>query len=271
LGWFHHFVKDPKGEEAMKICHEFVGQFVDEAIRYRESLDVEKKGAADEKYVFLHELAKDTSDKKRLQDELLNVLLAGRDTTASLLSNMWFMLSKRPEIFEKLHREVEETLHGELPTYEQLRNMKYLKYCMNESLRLHPVVPSNSRMAMTDSVLPLGGGSDGRSPIFVPKGTTVVYNPYAMHRRKDFYGEDADEYRPERWETLRPGWEYLPFNGGPRICLGQQYALTEAGYVTTRLCQEFKKLDSRDPGPWLENLSLTVCSFNGVKVGLTPA
>jgi cytochrome P450 len=92
-----------------------------------------------------------------------------------------------------------------------------------------------------------------------------------MHRRKDLYGEDANEYRPERWETLRPGWEYLPFNGGPRICLGQQYALTEAGYVTSRLCQEFKKVESRDPvGKWQEAITLTLCSHNGTQVSLTP-
>jgi len=272
LGVLRYITKDKKGDEAIKICHEFVGQFVDEAIRYRESLDLEKKGAtSDEKYVFLHELARDTKNKRRLRDELLNVLLAGRDTTASLLSNMWFMLAKNPEIFAKLRREVEETLHGELPTYEQLRNMKYLKYCMNESLRLHPVVPSNSRMALTDTVIPLGGGADGQSPLFVAKGTIVIYTTYAMHRRTDFYGEDAEEFKPERWENLRPGWEYLPFNGGPRICLGQQYALTEAGYVTVRLCQEFMGLESRDPEPWKENLTLTVCSKNGTKVSLTPA
>jgi cytochrome P450 len=92
-----------------------------------------------------------------------------------------------------------------------------------------------------------------------------------MHRRKDLYGPDADEYKPERWENLRPGWEYLPFNGGPRICLGQQYALTEAGYVTVRLVQEFAKMESRDAGPWEEGLTLTCCSLNGTRVGLTPA
>jgi cytochrome P450 len=126
-------------------------------------------------------------------------------------------------------------------------------------------------MALTDSVIPLGGGADGKSPLFVPKGTLVLYTPYAMHRRKDYYGEDADEFKPERWENLRPGWEYLPFNGGPRICLGQQYALTEAAYVTVRLCQEFKEVLCRDNGPWKESLTLTVCSKNGVKVGLVPA
>jgi len=92
-----------------------------------------------------------------------------------------------------------------------------------------------------------------------------------MHRRKDIYGPDADEFKPERWETLRPGWEYLPFNGGPRICLGQQYAKTEALYVSVRLIQSFARMESRDPGPWEESMTLTLSSRNGTKVGLTPA
>jgi len=268
VGLMKYFYSDKKGEEAIRFCHAYVDQFVDEAVQYREKLNVEKEK---EKYVFLQELAKETRDKRQLRDELLNVLLAGRDTTASLLSNMWFMIAKRPEIFAKLRREVDETLGGDLPTYAQLRNLKYLKYCLNESLRLHPVVPGNSRLAIHDTVLPVGGGPNQDAPLFVPKGTIVVYHPFSMHRRKDFYGPDADEFRPERWESLRPGWEYLPFNGGPRICLGQQYALTEAGYVSVRLLQEFSKIESRDDQPWTESLSLTVCSWNGTKVALTPA
>ena len=120
-------------------------------------------------------------------------------------------------------------------------------------------------------MLPLGGGSDGKSPVHVEKGTLVLYNIYVMHRRKDLYGPDAEEFRPERWETLRPGWEYLPFNGGPRICPGQQYALTEAGYVTVRLLQEFKAIESRDPNGWEELVTFTTTSKNGTKVSLTPA
>jgi cytochrome P450 len=94
-----------------------------------------------------------------------------------------------------------------------------------------------------------------------------------MHRRKDIYGPDADDFRPERWESgdLRPQWAYLPFSGGPRICIGQQYALTEAGYVLVRMVQEFRELQSRDDGPWVESLAITVSSFNGAKVSLVPA
>lgn len=100
----------------------------------------------------------------------------------------------------------------------------------------------------------------------------MVWSLYSVQRRKDYYGEDADEFRPERWETLRPGWEYLPFNGGPRICLGQQFALTEASYTTIRLMQEFEKIESRDDGaPWIEWITLTCVGHNGAKVGLTPA
>ncbi|KAJ8109051.1 hypothetical protein OPT61_g7742 [Boeremia exigua] len=272
LGPLDRLRKNQKGKEAIRVCHEYIEKFVDDAIRFNQEEDDEKKSGLqkEDRYIFIHELAKQTSDRTRVRDELINILLAGRDTTASLLSNMFFEIAKQPDIYAKLRDEI-AFLEGRTPTYEELRNLKYLKWCMNEALRMYPVVPGNSRLAIRDTFLPLGGGSDGQHPLFVPKGTLVGYSPYTMHRRKDLYGLDADEYKPERWETLRPGWEFLPFNGGPRICLGQQYALTEASYVTTRLVQEFAKMESRDAGPWEESLTLTLCSLNGTKVGLTPA
>ncbi|CAN9079274.1 unnamed protein product [Alternaria alternata] len=270
-GIFDRFRKNDEGKKAIDICHAYIDKFVDDALRFRQELDTEKSaGTKDDKYYFIQEVAKQTTDQKRIREELINILLAGRDTTASLLSNMFFEIAKRPDIYAKLRDEV-ATLEGRTPTYEELRNLKYLKWCLNESLRIHPVVPGNSRRAIRDTVLPRGGGPDGQAPLFVPKGTTVGYSPYTMHRRHDLYGPDADEYKPERWETLRPGWEYLPFNGGPRICLGQQYALTEASYVTVRMVQEFKTMESRDPEVWRESLTLTLCSMNGTQVGLTPA
>jgi cytochrome P450 len=137
-----------------------------------------------------------------------------------------------------------------------------------EALRLFPSVPGNARYANKATTIPVGGGPDGKSPVFIPKGGVVAYSTYSMHRRKDLYGEDAEEYNPDRWETLRVGWEYLPFNGGPRICVGQQFALTEAGYTIVRLLQNFEKIESRDSTPWLENLHLTLSSGNGVQVAL---
>ena len=186
------------------------------------------------RYVFLHELVSQTSDTVTIRSELLNILLAGRDTTASLLSNVWFELANRPHVWRRLRREVDTSLEdagGQLPTFEKLKEMKYLRAVLNESLRLHPVVPENGRQAEVDTVLPVGGGKDGRDPVFVAKGQTVHWSLYTMHRRKDLYGEDAESFVPERWldegedgekrKGLRVGWEYLPFNGGPRICIGR--------------------------------------------------
>ncbi|KAK1243481.1 hypothetical protein MKX07_004109 [Trichoderma sp. CBMAI-0711] len=67
-----------------------------------------------------------------------------------------------------------------------------------------------------------GGGVEGKSPLFVPKGTPVIYNVFGLHRRQDVYGPDVEEFKPSRWESLRLSWEFLPFNGGPRICIGRE-------------------------------------------------
>ncbi len=238
LGFLSAIVPDAKFKKDAKFVHDFVDSYVKKALEYRRTHDIEKADMkADERYVFLYELAKQTDNPLQIRSELLNILLAGRDTTASLLSNLWFTVAKRPDVWAKLRAEVDE-LGGQKPSFAQLKDMKYLRYTLNEcmfslqvypqvpaltysALRLNPVVPGNSRAAVADTFLPLGGGPDGKSPLFIPKNTTVGYSLYTMHRRKDFYGEDADEFKPERWEKLRPGWEYLPFNGGPRICLGR--------------------------------------------------
>ena len=141
LGWLRYFYKDRRAAECERICHDYVDGFVDMAVQHRAGVDEEKKvGASDEekkRYVFLQGLAEQTGDRRRIRDELMNVLLAGRDTTASLLSNMFFMLAKHPRVWEKLREEI-ATLDGRPPTYEQLRNLKYLKYCMNECMSSYP-------------------------------------------------------------------------------------------------------------------------------------
>ncbi|KAK4999186.1 hypothetical protein LTR66_001720 [Elasticomyces elasticus] len=267
-------MKASEADQDIKYVHEFVDTYVRKGLAKRPALLVTQAPSGTKKrYIFLEELVRQTSDPLQIRYELLNILLAGRDTTAGLLTNVWWTLSKRPDIFARLRDEVDQ-LGGEPPTYEQLKDMKYVRAILNESLRLYPVVPSNSREAVEDTILPLGGGPDGLSPVFCPKGQVVVWSLYTMQRRKDFYGEDSEEFRPERWlgeNGLRVGWEYLPFNGGPRVCLGQQLALTEASYATIRLMQEFQAIESRDPeDAWIEKLTLTCVGLNGAKVALTP-
>ena len=116
----------------VKYCHGFVDRFVEKGLAYKKTLDLEKADAkSDERYVFLNELVKRTSDPIQIRSELLNILLAGRDTTASLLSDVFFVLARRPEIWAKLRREVDE-LGGEKPTFQQIKDMKYLRMVLNE-------------------------------------------------------------------------------------------------------------------------------------------
>lgn len=128
-------------------------------------------------------------------------------------------------------------------------------------------MPRNEREALKDTVLPVGrGGKDDLYPVLVTKGTVVSYDLYTMHRRTNCYE------RPERWENdkLQPCWGYLPFDGGPRICAGQRYALTEAGYVVVRLVQDFRVLAKQDAGSRQKLMTLTLSSAMGRRCALLP-
>ena len=220
------FLPDPRYKRACKTVHQFVDDLIEKALARQQVLDDKTRPT------FLQQLTAETTDKVRIRSELLNLLLAGRDTTAALLANVWFELARRPEIQARLRQEVSDVVGNGLPTFENLKNMKYLRAILNEALRMYPVVPEESRQAITDTVLPVGGGEDEASPVLVRKGQLVCWSVYTMHRREDLYGEDAASFRPERWldgedghgsKGLRVGWEYVPFNGGPRICIGRTY------------------------------------------------
>lgn len=115
---------------------------------------------------------------------------------------------------------------------------------MHETLRIYPVVPFNVRLALKDTTLPRGGGPDGLSPVGILKDTPIGYSTLLMQRRKDLT-PDALRFWPERWQTWQPKpWNYIPFNGGPRICIGQQFALTEIGYTIVRILQRFDRVDN---------------------------
>ncbi|MCJ1310515.1 hypothetical protein MMC25_004179 [Agyrium rufum] len=127
----------------------------------------------------------------------------------------------------------------------------------------------NRRMTLQDTILPVGGGKYGRSPILVKKGEIVETHNRVCQRDRDIWGDDADEFVPERWETARVLWEFIPLHGGPRICPAQQQVYVEAAYVIVRLMLEFETIENRDPvHEWQEQMRMPVQSRNGVKVGL---
>ena len=266
-----------------RTCHEFIDHYVQLALRKdftgEEGLErgvSSSKSEDKEKYVFLEELAQQTRDPVELRSQLLNILLAGRDTTASLLGWLFFILARNPSRYRQLRETVIEDFGpADAPkgiTFAKLKACKPLQHYLDEALRLFPVVPGNGRVAVKDTILPRGGGPDGSAPIFIKKGTNVVYSVYVLHRHKDLWGEDADVFRPERFDGRKHGFDYLPFNAGPRLCLGQQFALTSAAYTTVKLLQKFDNIENVDMEPMAkQNMTLTSCSARGVKVRLHEA
>jgi cytochrome P450 len=271
LGWVAWLDPWSTFKQDRKIVRNFMSGYVDKAL----SEGKERKEASNEqdgRYSFAEEFAKLTDDRAVIRGGLLNLLLAGRDTTASLLSNLFFMLARHPAVYDRLVAEIRGIVSAanQPPTLEDLRSMRYLRACINESLRLHPPIPRNSREALRHTTLPVGGGVDGTAPISIPKGAQVGYQVFSMHRRKDVYGEDADEFVPERWteRSLRPGWAFLPFNGGPRVCIGQQFALNLASYTVCRLVQHFDRVESCDEALWREGLGISCSTGDGARVRL---
>jgi cytochrome P450 len=204
-----HWLHNPKEyQEDIKIINEFISYYVDLALTKSTDRKPDTKG---EKYVFLEALAAQTQDPVALRAQLLNILLAGRDTTASLLSWTFHELVRNPEIFEKLRRAIlsdfgpYSTDDLSAITFSSLKSCTYLQHTLSEALRLWPVVPGNSRRSNKRTTLPRGGGPDGLSPVFIPPETQVDYSVYTMMRRKDLWGEDADKFRPERFEGRKPG------------------------------------------------------------------
>ncbi|MCJ1227624.1 hypothetical protein MMC12_004280, partial [Toensbergia leucococca] len=159
----------------VKQAHDFIDELVERAIKHRTFVAAREKQEAiheekaTKRYIFLRELSKLTEDREVLREELLTIFLIGRDATASL-------------IFISFLCSCSESRH------------------YATTLRLYPVAPTNSRVASKDTILPLGGGADGRSSVFVSKGTIVLLRIAALHRRPDLWGKDANEFRPERWE-----------------------------------------------------------------------
>ena len=281
----HRIFPRGKFRRNLRVLNEFVNPYIDRALLLSPE-ELEKKTRSDSGYTFLHALASFTRDRKVLRDQIVAVLLAGRvsfvffsppfplpfaanppiptkDTTASTLSWTFYELARHPNIYRKLRQEILSHVGpDQAPTYTDLKSLKYLQHVMNETLRLYPVVPYNLRFALEDTNLPHGGGPDGLSPVGVPKDTGILYSPLTMQRRPGLYPPsppfpDPLEFCPERWVDWTPkSWTFIPFNGGPRICVGQQFALTEMGYTIVRVLQRFERMDRR----WPEDMQLSLKS-----------
>lgn len=179
LWWLGH-TKELR--DSTKLVHEYVDYYVRMALE-----QPAEKQNPDERYIFLRALAQETRNPIELRAQLLNILLAGRDTTASLLGWFFFLLGD-PQ-YAHITRKLRATVLEHFGTFEQPRNItfetlkscQYLQWCLNETLRLYPVVPLNTRRAEVDTTLPVGGGQDGKSRVYVRKGAQVSYSVCSLN------------------------------------------------------------------------------------------
>ncbi|KAK2025630.1 cytochrome P450 [Colletotrichum zoysiae] len=265
------------GTKELQSCVATLHAFVDNAIAASDR--ARAQGSSLAPYDFLDVLRERCAGgDDEVREQVLGLLAAGRDTTASLMGWAWYCLVRSPRVLAKLRSEVLAAFGPDAPpgspgaavTFASLKQCAYLQHVLSETLRLHSVVPFNSRRALRDTTLPAGGGPDGESPVFVPAGTEVNFSTHVLHRRPDLWGEDAGEFVPERWERKRGAagavWHFVPFNGGPRICIGQQLALTEAGYVIVRMLQRYDAVEGLDVDPSRDWHNFTVVCSPGSPV-----
>ncbi|KAF8547417.1 cytochrome P450 [Imleria badia] len=233
--------------EPMKVVNAYVEPFLQDAIEKAKaaSLHGENTPESSDEDTLLDHLVRLTTDPVVLKDAILNIMIAGRDTTAGTLTFVVYLLSTNPNVLARLREEIMTKIGPRnRPTYEAIRDMKYLRAVINETLRLFPAVPFNVRQSVKATTLSSPDPSE--KPYYVPANTQITYSVLIMHRRKDLWGPDADEFDPDRfldhrlhtYLTPKP-FIFLPFNAGPRICLGQQFAYSEMSFMLIRLLQQF--------------------------------
>jgi cytochrome P450 len=169
----------------------------------------------------------------QLRDEVLTLLFAGHDTTASGLSWAWYLLARHPLVQEALHDEAAAHLAGRAPRAEDLPHLPLATAVFQEALRLYPPAPGLARRADEPDEI------QGRP---VPARAILMPSQWVIHRHPDYWDE-PDQFRPERFLSSqaqeRPKFAYFPFGGGPRGCIGNTFALTEGALVLAGLSQRF--------------------------------
>ncbi|GLJ31525.1 hypothetical protein SUGI_0632750 [Cryptomeria japonica] len=199
------------------------------------------------RFLSLHRSSEGESYGDFVRDIVISFILAGRDTTSAALTWFFWLLSSHPHVEKNIELEVKRVIaaRDEISSgfsYEELKEMNYLQASLCESMRLYPPVPSDSKEALQDDVLPDG--------TIVSKGTRVTYHPYAMGRMESIWGADCLEFKPERW--LKKGdngslvcvaenaFKYAVFQAGPRICLGKEMAFTQMKCIVASVITEFR-------------------------------
>ncbi|KAJ7510439.1 cytochrome P450, partial [Mycena galericulata] len=238
----------------MKTVSEFLDPIIENAVKKKKrnagvAKQVFEGGNAGDDDTLLDELLNSTTDPKLLRDEILNILLAGRETTMNSLTIAIYFLATHPKVLARLRDEVISVVGlSDRPTYEDIKEMKYLRAVLNV-MTIRCPNPFSIVFRETVKATTWPSPDPTQKPIYIPAGVKVPYSVMIMQRRPDLWGPDADAFDPDRFlddrvhKYLVPNpFQFLPFNGGPRICLGQQFAYNEMSFVIIRLLQSFSSI-----------------------------
>lgn len=199
--------------------------------------------------------------ESQVRDEVMTLFFTGHETTALALSWTWYLLAQHPEVTAKLSEELDTVLAGRTPSADDFPKLTYTEWIVKESLRLYPPAYGIVREALND--IEIGG-------YMIAKGSTVAIFPWSVHRDLRYY-EDPEAFRPERWnhdfQKSLPRCAYIPFGAGPRICIGNAFALTEVTLLLAAIASKFEV--ALAPGHKVAlSPSLTLRPRKGIKVTL---
>jgi cytochrome P450 len=172
--------------------------------------------------------------QEEVRDEVITILLAGYETTSNALTWTFYLLAQHPTVAAKLYAEIDEVLAGRTPGLADLPSLPYTAKVVKEAMRLYPPAwMLNGRRVVADTTL--GGYA-------VERGTELFIAPYVMHRLPRYF-DDPNEFRPERFtlefEESLPRFAYMPFGGGPRVCIGNSFAMMEAQLILATVSRHF--------------------------------
>ena len=171
---------------------------------------------------------------EELRNEAMTMFIAGHETTANAMSWLWVVMSQKPEIRTEIEREVEDVLGTRTPIAADFSDLPYCLKAFKETMRLYPPVPILPRRVECDDIL---GGYQ------IKAGSDVFFSPYLLHRHPDFW-ENPEVFDPHRFDKeaqrAQHSYAYIPFGGGPRVCLGNNFALMEAVFIIAMTTQRFR-------------------------------
>ncbi|TPE69370.1 cytochrome P450 [Halalkalibacterium halodurans] len=197
---------------------------------------------------------------RQLRDEIITLFLAGHETTANTLSWAFYLLSQHPHVEEKLYQEVSKVLGNRPATLEDMPKLSYAEHVIKETLRVQPTVWLISRRAEKDVTL---------GDYHISAGSEIMISQWGMHRNPRYFN-DPLTFLPERWDNNdnKPSkYVYFPFGGGPRVCIGERFAMMEATLIMATIIREFR-MELVDELPIKMEPSITLRPKHGVTMKL---